>query len=180
MELTMKNILSAAAMALLLAQMPPAAFAHDHSAMTGAEPAAAEGHEMSDTKAGELTIGNAFARATLPGAKVGGAYVTIANTGSEADRLLGGSTAVASHVEVHEMKMDGNIMQMRKLKEGLAIPAGETVQLAPGGLHLMLMGLKQPLKEGEMLPVTLEFEKSGKVELEFMVGPANGAGMEHK
>ena len=116
---------------------------------------------------------------TLPGAKVGGGYISISNQSNEADRLIGGSSPVAARVEVHEMKMDGNVMQMRQLKDGLEIPAGGSAELAPGGTHLMLMDIAEPLKQGDMIPVTLEFAKAGKVEVQFMVGPANATSMEH-
>ncbi|MGH7004258.1 MAG: copper chaperone PCu(A)C [Alphaproteobacteria bacterium] len=154
------------------------ALAHDHSAM-GKEDAAA-GHAMEPVKAGDLSLSGAFARATLPGAKVGGGYLTIVNRSGEADRLTGGSSTAAERVEVHEMKMDGDVMQMRQLKDGVEIPAGGTVELAPGGLHLMLMGLTAPLKEGDMVPVTLDFDRAGKVDVPFMVGPAGAATMEHE
>ncbi|NTS30991.1 copper chaperone PCu(A)C [Phyllobacterium sp. BT25] len=174
----MKTLSTLAAALLVSASFALTAAAHDHSAMQA-------GTEMTDAgamepvKAGDLTLSDAFTRATLPGAKVGGGYVTIVNGSKEADRLIGGSTPVAERVEVHEMKMDGSVMKMRQLKEGLEIPAGETVKLAPGGLHLMMMGLKSPLKEGDMVPVTLEFAKAGKVELQLMVGAANATDMGH-
>ncbi len=94
--------------------------------------------------------------------------------------MFGGSSPVAARVEVHEMKMDGNVMQMRQLKDGLEVPAGGTAELAPGGTHLMFIGITQPLKQGDMVPVTLEFAKAGKVEVQFMVGPANATSMEHQ
>ena len=77
------------------------------------------------------------------------------------------------------MKMDGNVMQMRKLKDGLEIPAGGSAELSPGGTHLMLIDLSAPLKEGDMVPVTLDFAKAGKVDVQFMVGPAGATSMEH-
>lgn len=164
--------------AMMVAASLSAAEAHDHSAMMKAGSESAEG-AMAPVKAGDLTLSDAFTRATLPGAKVGGGYVTISNDAKEADTLLGGSTPAAGRVEVHEMKMDGNVMQMRQLKDGLPIPAGDTVKLAPGGIHIMMMDLKAPLKEGEMVPLTLDFAKAGKVELQFMVGPANATEMGH-
>ncbi|MEK1890844.1 MAG: copper chaperone PCu(A)C [Phyllobacterium sp.] len=169
------RIIAAVAVSALFAF---AAAAHDHSAMkAGAE--MTDDSAMEPVKAGDLTLSDAFTRATLPGAKVGGGYVTITNGSKEADRLIGGSSPIAARIEVHEMKMDGNVMQMRQLKDGLEIPAGETVKLAPGNIHLMMMGLKSPLKEGEMVPVTLEFAKAGKVELQLMVGAANATDMGH-
>jgi periplasmic copper chaperone A len=123
-----------------------------------AAPACAE-----EVKAGDLVISQAWSRATPGGAKIGGGYLTIENRGSSADRLIGGSADVAGKVEVHEMSMKNGVMTMRPLDNGLTIEAGKTVKLAPGGLHLMLFDLKSPLKQGDRMPVTLEFEKAGKV-----------------
>jgi copper(I)-binding protein len=125
-----------------------------------AAPARAE-----EVKAGDLVITQAWSRATPGGAKVGGGYLTLENKGSVPDRLIGGSADVADKVQVHEMAMNNGVMTMRPLDKGLVIEPGKTVKLAPGGLHLMLLDLKSPLKQGDKLPVTLEFEKAGKVSL---------------
>jgi hypothetical protein len=122
-----------------------------------------------EVKAGDLVITQAWARATPGGAKVGGAYLTIENKGSTADRLIGGSADVAGKVEVHEMATKNGVMTMRGLDNGLTIEAGKTVKLAPGGYHLMMFDLKSPLKQGDKVPVTLDFEKAGKVKLSFDV-----------
>lgn len=167
------------ALAVLATSLSFAAQAHDHSKMGHDGSAAMSEDVMEPIEAGDLTLSNAFTRATLPGAKVGGGYLKIANSSADPDRLIGGSTSAAERVEVHEMKMNGNVMQMRQLKDGLEIPAGGTAELTPGGLHLMLMNIVKPLKEGDMIPVTLEFAKAGKVEVQFMVGAANAASMEH-
>jgi hypothetical protein len=118
-----------------------------------------------EVKAGDLVITQAWSRATPGGAKIGGGYLTIENKGTVADRLIGGSADVAGKVEVHEMAMSNGVMTMRPLDKGLSIDPGKTVKLAPGGYHLMLFDLKSPLKQGDKLPVTLEFEKAGKVKL---------------
>lgn len=118
-----------------------------------------------EIKAGDLVITQAWSRATPGGAKVAGGYLTIENKGSVADRLIGGSADVAEKVQVHEMGMNNGVMTMRPLGQGLTIEPGKTVKLAPGGYHLMLLDLKNPLKQGDKLPVTLEFEKAGKVRL---------------
>src|ERR1700730_2281670 len=118
-----------------------------------------------DVKAGDLVITQAWTRATPGGAKVGGGYLTIENKGSAPDRLVGVSADAAGKVEVHEMAMDGGVMKMRPVDGGLTIDPGKTVKLAPGGLHLMMMDLKSPLKQGDKLPVTLQFEKAGKVQV---------------
>jgi copper(I)-binding protein len=125
-----------------------------------AAPARAE-----EVKAGDLVITQAWSRATPGGAKVAGGYLTIENKGSAPDRLIGGSADVADKVEVHEMATNNGVMTMRPLDKGLAIEPGKTVTLAPGGQHLMLQGLKNSLKQGDKVPVTLEFEKAGKVKL---------------
>ncbi len=125
-----------------------------------AAPARAE-----EVKAGDLVITQAWSRATPGGAKVGGGYLTIENKGSAPDRLIGGSADVADKVQIHEMAVNNGVMTMRALDKGLVIEPGKTVKLAPGGYHLMLLDLKRPLKQGDKLPVTLEFEKAGKVSL---------------
>lgn len=118
-----------------------------------------------EVKAGDLVITQAWSRATPGGAKVAGGYLTIENKGSVPDRLIGGSADVAAKVQVHEMAMDKGVMTMRPLETGLTIEPGKTVKLAPGGYHLMMLDLKAPLKQGDKLPVTLEFEKAGKVQV---------------
>ena len=125
-------------------------------------------------KAGEIDIGHPYARAMLPGAKVGGGYLKLTNHGGP-DRLVSISSDRAASVQIHEMKMDGGIMEMRELKGGIAIPADGTVEFKPGGYHLMFMKVVQPFKEGEMVKATLTFEKAGSVDVEFEVGPPAGA-----
>ena len=120
-----------------------------------------------EVKAGDLVITQAWSRATPGGAKVAGGYLTIENKGSTPDRLIGGTVDVAAKVEVHEMATKNGVMTMRQLDSGLTIEPGKTVKLAPGGYHLMMLDLKSPLKKGDQLPVTLEFEKAGKVMVSF-------------
>lgn len=127
-------------------------------------------------KSGDLEIGHPWSRATLPNAPVAGGYMTIENTGTTDDRLLGGSTPAAGKVEIHQMKMDGDVMTMRPVPDGLVIPAGEMVTLAPGGYHLMLMKPQKPFKEGERVPLTLTFEKAGEVKVELAVDKPNAMG----
>ena len=140
-----------------------------------AAPASAE-----EIKAGDLVITEAWSRATPSGAKVAGGYLTIENKGTATDRLISGAGNVAGKVEIHEMGMNNGVMTMRPLDKGLTIEPGKTVKLAPGGYHLMLMDLKNPLKQGEKVPLTLEFEKAGKVTLSLDVqgvgaqAPASG------
>lgn len=136
------------------------------------------GHGATDdaVTVGALTLTGAFARATLPNAPVGGGFLTIANRGTTDDRLLAVSTPAAGRAEVHEMSMTDGVMTMRPLPDGLPIPAGETVDLTPGGYHLMFMELKARLIEGESLPVTLTFETAGTVTVELAIGAPNAKG----
>ena len=127
-------------------------------------------------KAGDLLIGHPWSRETPGGAKVGGAYLTITNTGKTSDRLLSATTPAAASVEIHEMATTNGVMTMRPFVAGLAIGPGHTVSLAPGGYHLMLLNLKAPLKQGDRLPLTLMFEKTGKVEVMINV---EGIGAQH-
>src|SRR5579863_9612519 len=129
-----------------------------------------------DVKAGDLVISQAWSRATPGGAKVGGGYLTIENKGTTPDRLIGGSADNAATVQVHEMSMNNGVMTMRPVDGGLAIEPGKTVKLAPGGFHLMLLDLKGPLKQGDKLPITLEFAKAGKVSVMFDVGSIGAMG----
>jgi copper(I)-binding protein len=114
---------------------------------------------------GDLVISQPWTRATAGGAKVGGGFLTIENKGTGADKLVGGSTDAAAKLEVHQMSMNNGVMKMHQVEGGLAIEPGKTVKLAPGGYHLMLVNLKHPFKQGEKVPVTLEFEKAGKVDV---------------
>ncbi|MBU6458684.1 MAG: copper chaperone PCu(A)C [Bradyrhizobium sp.] len=129
-----------------------------------------------DVKAGDLVISQAWSRATPKGAKIGGGYLNIENKGSAPDRLIGGSADFAGSVQVHEMSMEGSVMKMRSVEKGLTIEPGKTVKLAPGGYHLMMMDLKAPLKQGEKVPVTLEFERAGKVTVSLDVLGAGAKG----
>lgn len=128
------------------------------SAMVIAAPVRAD-----DVKAGDLVISQAWSRATPGGAKVAGGYLTIENKGAAPDKLVAVSADIAGKAEVHEMAMDNGVMKMRMLDKGLVIDPGKTVKLAPGGYHLMLQELKGPFKQGDKVPVTLQFEKAGKV-----------------
>lgn len=128
-----------------------------------------------------IAISAAWSRETAAGQNAGGAFMTIANTGTAADRLTGGSTPVAGRVEIHTMSMDGGVMRMRPLADGLEIPAGGSVTLKPGSFHIMLMDLKAPLKAGDRVPLTLTFAGSGAHETALEVQPAGAAGpaMDH-
>jgi copper(I)-binding protein len=136
-----------------------------------------------EVKAGDLVISQAWSRATPNGAKIGTGYFTIENKGTTADKLVGVSGEVSDKIEVHEMSMNNGVMKMRPVDGGLTIEPGKTIKLAPNGYHLMIMDLKGPLKQGGKVPVTLEFEKAGKVAVTLDVqgigaqGPGGGDGM---
>jgi copper(I)-binding protein len=131
-------------------------------------PAAAQEYSV-----GPLTIERPWSRATPPAAKVGAGYLVVTNRGQAADRLTAASSPAAGRVEIHEMKMDGGVMRMRELAQGLALPPGASVELKPGGYHLMLMELPAPLVAGTSVPMTLVFERAGRLDIELKVEPAN-------
>lgn len=123
-----------------------------------------------DYKVGALEIDHPWSRAVPKGATVAAGYVTIRNTGTESDRLLSGSTPVAGKFEIHEMSVDSNgIMRMRPVPAGVVIKPGETVELKPQSLHIMMTGLKQPIEKGKSFKGALVFEKAGAVEVDFAV-----------
>jgi copper(I)-binding protein len=130
-------------------------------------PGAAAAQEF---KAGGITVVAPWARATPGGAKVGGAYLELKAAAGAGDRLVSASSTAAGTVEIHEHVNEGGVMKMRRI-DGLAVPAGTSVMLKPGGYHLMLMDLKQPLKQGGKLQLTLTFEKAGALSVEGPVAP---------
>ena len=117
----------------------------------------------------QIDIEKPWARATAPGAKVGGGYMLIRNQGAAADRLVGASSPAAAKVELHVHIHEGGVMKMREVP-AYDVPAKGSFELKPGGAHLMFMDLKRPFKEGEKVPVKLKFEKAGEVNAEFQVG----------
>ncbi|HMA58166.1 MAG TPA: copper chaperone PCu(A)C [Pseudolabrys sp.] len=133
-------------------------------AIWAAEPARAD-----DVTIGGLKISAAWSRATPKGAAVGGGYFTLTNTGSVPDRLIGGASDISSRFEIHEMSMDKGVMRMRPITSGIEIKPGQTVRFEPTGYHIMFVGLKQPLKQGEHFKTTLQFEKAGSVLVDFTV-----------
>ena len=122
-----------------------------------------------DYSVGALKIHDPWARATPKGAPVGGGYLTITNTGTAPDRLVGGATDVSKGFEIHEMSMDKGVMKMRLMPNGLEIKPGETVTFKPSGYHLMFTGLKSQLTKGGQVDATLKFEKAGEVKVQFAV-----------
>jgi len=142
----MKSLLLAAALVLAA----NTAFAHEY-------------------KAASLEIKHPWARATPKGATVAGGYMKIVNTGTTPDRLVGGSVEAANKFEIHEMSMEGTVMKMRQLPNGLEIKPGQTVELKPGSYHLMFVDLKQPFEKDQRVKGTLTFEKAGTINVEFAV-----------
>lgn len=140
---------------------------HDHAGMS---------MDMDVVKAGNLEVSGGATKAMLPGQPVGGGYVTIKNGGDSDDKLIGVESSAAGRAEIHEMAMVNDVMKMRKLDEGIVIPAGQTVELKPGGLHMMFFDVKKPFAEGDKVPVTLIFEKAGKVDVILSAGAAKGGG----
>ncbi|MEO8278438.1 MAG: copper chaperone PCu(A)C [Ideonella sp.] len=128
-------------------------------------------------KAGAVEIGQVQARSTAAGQSMSSAYLDIRNGGGP-DKLLSAASPVASAVEMHTMSMDGNVMRMRQI-DAIELPAGQSVELKPGGLHLMLMGLKQPLAVGSHFEMTLVFEKAGPVKVQVDVAAPGGAMHKH-
>lgn len=138
-------------------------------------------------KAPAIEVQQPWTRATPKGSKVAGGFLTIRNAGSEPDVLIGGTFAESARVEIHEMAIVKDVMRMRELPNGLTIAPGQTVVLKPGSYHVMFMGLKRPLKEGEAIKGTLVFKRAGTLHVTFMVGAMGqkhqgghgGHGMKH-
>ncbi|GAW40722.1 hypothetical protein SH203_01122 [Brevundimonas sp. SH203] len=128
-------------------------------------------------QAAAVVAADAWCRPSPNGAKAGGCYVTL--TAATDDRLTGGSTPRAGMVQVHEMKTENGMMTMGEMAQGLPLPAGEAVALAPGGTHLMLMELTAPLVAGETVPLTLNFADAAPVTVQAKVRQPSAAGTDH-
>jgi uncharacterized protein YcnI/copper(I)-binding protein len=131
-------------------------------------------------RVGNLTVSTPWIRATPKGAPVAGGYLKITNNGAEPDRLVDGSLVGAGRFEIHEMTMDNGVMKMRPISGGLEIKPGQTVELSPGGYHIMFMEPKEQFRPGQTVKGTLEFAKAGKVDISYQVQPmgAGAPGME--
>jgi hypothetical protein len=140
--------------------------------------AAAALAQAHDYTAGALHIAHPWARATAQGQRTGGAYLAIDNHGT-ADRLLSVRGEVAEALQLHSMTLKDNVMHMREV-DAVDVPAGGKVTLEPGGLHIMLVGLKAPLAAGSSFPLTLKFEKAGEVKVEVKVESGMPAGHDMK
>jgi copper(I)-binding protein len=130
--------------------------------------------QPSSRQPADLEVGPAWARATAPGQDTGGVFLTVRG-GSAPDRLVGGSTPQARSVEIHSMRMDGAVMRMRR-QPSAAIAADGVTRLAPGGTHLMLVGLKSPLTPGRTFDLTLDFAEAGRRQVAVKVMPIGATG----
>ena len=138
-----------------------------------------------DVQVGPIKIEQPWTRATPGGAKVAGGFLKITNTGTAPDRLVSATADVAGVVELHEMQMVDGVMKMRALGSGVELPPGKTVELKPGGYHIMFIDLKKPIVQAKPVAAKLVFEKAGTVDIEFAVAPigakspSGGAGGAH-
>lgn len=136
-------------------------------------------------KIGALSIAHPWSRQTAPGQTVGGGFLVVTNAGDKEDRLVSASSPAAAEVQLHTMSMEGGVMRMRQVTDGLPVPAHGKLELKPGGFHIMFIGLKAPFQLGAKIPATLTFKRAGKVKVAFAVeavtytGAAAAPAMEH-
>lgn len=143
-------------------------------ATLGLSALAAQAHSF---KLGAIDIGHPYARATVAGQPTGGGFLRLENRGGD-DRLVAASAEVSKSVELHTMSMEGDVMRMRQV-DAIELPAGKAVELKPGGLHIMFIGLKAPLKQGDKFPLKLKFEKAGEVTVQVNVEAAGASHDKH-
>lgn len=124
----------------------------------------------------QIRVRQAWARATAPQAPTAAGYLTLVNSGRQADRLVSVDSAVARRVELHGMTMDGGVVRMRPVADGVPLPAGATVTLGPSGAHLMLVGPVQPLTAGQRFSATLHFAHGAAQVVQFQVLPIGATG----
>jgi copper(I)-binding protein len=154
-----------------------AAMRHSLPALPGEGPVVgAEAATPSEYTLGSLHIKAPWMRATPKGAKVAGGYLLVTNMGKEPDRLLTAESDIATTVGVHQMTMSNGVMTMRPVEDPLEIAPGATLELKPGGYHIMFSGLKRGVQEGDKVKTTLAFEKAGKIEIEFVAGAIAASG----
>lgn len=174
----MNRLMIAFSTAALLATTLP--FTHAHAECDEHQRSGQGCVELRTVVLDDLELGDPWTRVMQPGQQAGGGFVAITNRGEEADRLIHASTPRAARTEIHSMQIVNDVMTMRPVEGGLEIAAGETLSLEPGGYHVMFLGVAEPFREGEIVPVTLEFEDAGRVELEFEVrGMAHGRAPAH-
>lgn len=127
-------------------------------------------------RAGDITVEQAWARATVPSAKTGAVYLTVRNGGAQADRVASITAPVAGHAMGHETRRDGDVMKMQEAP--LTVPPNGALEMKPGGTHIMLMDLTGALKPGQEFPITVTFEKAGAVQVPVTVGKPGAMGPE--
>jgi len=180
-----RSVFSVSALAALaLSATAPVALAQSPMQQQMQQQAQARDGMPVAAKVGQVSIGSPWARATAPGAAVGGGFLVLENAGAD-DKLVSATSPVSASVELHSMSIENNVMRMREVP-AIDLPTGQRVELRPGGLHIMFIDLKAPLKAGESFPVKLRFEKAGEVEVTFKVeamgamgGPAGGGMHQH-
>jgi uncharacterized protein YcnI/copper(I)-binding protein len=171
------SLKSPAPMLLIAAETTMVAQAQmDHSKMDHSQMGSSAQSGSDTFKVGDLIVASPWTRATPGGAKIAGGYLKVTNNGKSADRLVGATSVIADRIEIHEMSMNDGVMKMRQLADGLTIKPGETVELKPGGFHMMFMDIKQPLKQGDVVKATLTFEKAGKLDVSFNVNSIGATG----
>jgi hypothetical protein len=125
-----------------------------------------------DIRAGKIVITDPVLRVATAQARTGAGFMTISNSGKQADRLLSAASDIAAVTQLHATIREGNVMQMREQGQGVVIPASGRVAFAPGGLHVMFIGLKAPVSPGQLVKVTLKFEQAGAVDVALTVQTA--------
>jgi len=136
--------------------------------------------QAQEPKQGPLTVVQPWSRATAPSQKTGGVFLRIENASSQPDRLIGVETEMADTASLHAMIHDGDVMKMRPVEGGISVPANGHAELAPGGNHVMLIGLREQLVKDSTVPLTLIFERAGRIEIEAVIQAAGARGPVHK
>lgn len=163
---------TAAAIGLTLASIATVDAGHAQHTQHGeaqCDQASGECVDLSAVVVEDIEIAEPWLRAMLPGQPAAGGYLTIVNRGAAADRLVAVTSPRAGRVEIHDMAIENDVMRMRPVEGGLVLEPGASVELAPGGLHLMFLDVRGAFADGEQVPVTLEFETAGKAEISFDV-----------
>lgn len=161
------QLLTAALLAFGLGAAP--ALAQDAKPMANSDMGKMAIKTTAPVTLGDLEITRGYIRAMPPRAPAGGGFITVTNKGKTDDTLIAASSPDAGAVELHEMAIKDNVMIMRQMKGGIPIPAGKTVVLQPGGLHIMFLKVPEAFKEGQTIPVTLTFKSAGTVKLDMPV-----------
>ena len=142
-------------------------------AMVASGPVLAQAHEH---KKGPLTVVQPWSRATAPSQKAGGVFLRIENASDQPDRLIRAESELSEITSLHTMIRDGDVMKMRPIEGGIEVPANGHVDLAPGGMHVMLIGLHNRLVKETTIPLTLVFERAGRIEIDAVVEAAGARG----